>query len=200
MHDVWLSIKGLYDYDPTIFNGCTFPGDLPKQDIIDTILLSNAELPLVYTDPDMMRDAISLWSRIHKTSFERMWRALTEEYNPIHNYDRYEDWKDTGSEDSKDIGSEDWEDGGSATTGVMGYNASTFTDANKVETENTREVTTEKTREVKTGNTRVGRAYGNIGVTTSAQMIQGEIDVRSANVYAQLIADAFRTEFCIMVY
>lgn len=168
MHDVWLSIKGLYDYDQTIFDGCTFPGDLPKQDIIDTILLSNAELPLVYTDPDMMRDAISLWSRVHKTSFERMWRALTEDYNPIHNYDRYEDWQDDGT----------------AVTGVMGYNASDFTDANKVDT----------------GNKRKGRAYGNIGVTTSAQMIQGEIDVRSANVYAQLIADAFRTEFCIMVY
>lgn len=168
MHDVWLSIRGLYDYDHSIFDGASFPGTLDKQDIVDTILFANAELPLVYTDPSMLKDAISLWSRIQRRSFEKIWDALTQEYNPIHNYDRYEDWQDDGT----------------AVTGVVGYNSSDFTDANKVDT----------------GNKRKGRAYGNIGVTTSAQMIQGEVDVRTANVYAKLIADAFRTEFCIMVY
>ena len=41
--------------------------------------------------------------------------------------------------------------------------------------------------------------WGNIGVTTSAQMLQGELDVRRFNIYSQ-IADIFVSEFCILVY
>ena len=168
MHDVWLSIKGLYDYDPSIFNGCRFPGTLAKQDIIDKILFDNAELPLVYTDPGMMKDAISLWSRINARSWERIWEALSQDYNPLHNYDRTEEWHDDGT----------------AVTGVVGYNSSDFTDANKVDT----------------GNNRTGHAYGNIGVTTSMDMLRQEVEGRTEIIYAQLISEAFRSEFCVMVY
>ena len=43
------------------------------------------------------------------------------------------------------------------------------------------------------------RLYGNIGVTTSQQMLQSELDVARWNVYEQ-IADLFVDEFCIMIY
>ena len=41
--------------------------------------------------------------------------------------------------------------------------------------------------------------YGNIGVTTSAQMLEGELEVRKNNLY-NMIADCFATELCILVY
>lgn len=44
-----------------------------------------------------------------------------------------------------------------------------------------------------------GRMYGNIGVTTSQQMLQSELDLALWNLYDQ-IADLFISEFCIMVY
>ena len=171
MAKAWLSINGLYNYDPHIFDDVAFPGiDEPaaKQLVIEKILLDCAELPLVYSDPFMMHRALSIWSNTHYDAWERISRALTEEYNPIHNYDRNETWTDTGE----------------STAGVMGYNSTKFTDANKVNT----------------GNTRTGHAYGNIGVTTSAQMIEQEIDIRTRQTMADIIVDSFKSEFCVMVY
>ena len=168
MAKAWLSIRGLYDYDATIFDDVNFPGALDKSVIVDKILADNAELGLVYTDPYRIRELLRIWSKTHENAFQRIYTALTEEYNPIHNYDR----------------NEEWEDKGEAVNGVMGYNSESFTDANRMDS----------------GTTRKGRAWGNIGVTTSAQMIQGEIDIRTQNTYAQIISDSFRAEFCIMVY
>ena len=44
-----------------------------------------------------------------------------------------------------------------------------------------------------------GRMYGNIGVTTSQQMLQAELDVSMFNLYDR-IADIFIQEYCIPVY
>ena len=44
-----------------------------------------------------------------------------------------------------------------------------------------------------------GRIHGNIGVTTSQQMLQSELDISRFNLIEQ-ITDLFVTEFCIMVY
>lgn len=44
-----------------------------------------------------------------------------------------------------------------------------------------------------------GRIHGNIGVTTSQQMLQAELDISRWNIIQQ-ITDLFVTEFCIMVY
>ena len=41
--------------------------------------------------------------------------------------------------------------------------------------------------------------YGNIGVTTSQQMLQAELDVQKFNIYTE-IANLFIDEFCIQVY
>lgn len=43
------------------------------------------------------------------------------------------------------------------------------------------------------------RLFGNIGVTTSQQMLQSELDIARWNLYEH-IADLFVQEFCIMVY
>lgn len=44
-----------------------------------------------------------------------------------------------------------------------------------------------------------GRIHGNVGVTTSQQMLQSELDISRFNLVEQ-ITDLFVTEFCIMVY
>lgn len=47
--------------------------------------------------------------------------------------------------------------------------------------------------------THSGRIHGNIGVTTSQQMLQSELDLAKWNLYEH-ITDLFMQEFCIMVY
>ena len=41
--------------------------------------------------------------------------------------------------------------------------------------------------------------YGNIGVTTAAQMIQGELEIRRNDIY-NIITNEFRRRFCLLVY
>ena len=48
-------------------------------------------------------------------------------------------------------------------------------------------------------NKHTARLFGNIGVTTSQQMLQSELDIARWNLYEH-IADLFCQEFCIMVY
>lgn len=48
-------------------------------------------------------------------------------------------------------------------------------------------------------NTHEGRLHGNIGVTTSQQMLQSEIDIAYFSLYDR-ITDLFLTEFCIPIY
>ena len=47
--------------------------------------------------------------------------------------------------------------------------------------------------------THAGRIHGNVGVTTSQQMLQSELDIARFNIVQQ-ITDLFMTEFLIMVY
>ena len=44
-----------------------------------------------------------------------------------------------------------------------------------------------------------GRIHGNVGVTTSQQMLQSEYDIARFNIVQQ-ITDLFLSEFCILVY
>lgn len=49
------------------------------------------------------------------------------------------------------------------------------------------------------GSIHSGRMHGNIGVTTSQQMLEAELDVAKWNIYDE-IADLFISEFCIYLY
>jgi hypothetical protein len=51
----------------------------------------------------------------------------------------------------------------------------------------------------KRDNLRTGRAFGNIGVTTTQQMIQQERETVLFNMY-KVITDSFVDRFCLMVY
>ena len=48
-------------------------------------------------------------------------------------------------------------------------------------------------------NTHTARLFGNIGVTTSQQMLQSELDIARWSIYEH-IADLWCQEFCVMVY
>lgn len=44
-----------------------------------------------------------------------------------------------------------------------------------------------------------GRIHGNIGVTTTQQMLQSEREIVQFNIY-DFIADSFKNEFCLLIY
>ena len=52
---------------------------------------------------------------------------------------------------------------------------------------------------VKNKEIKKGRAHGNIGVTTSQQMLESERNVANFNIY-DYITNQFKQEFCLCLY
>lgn len=188
-----LSILGLYNYDNTVLDGLV--NALPKdpdthEDLLDSSLLVNnillecAELEICYPEPDIMKQAVATWAGLRTSSWLKIAQALSAEYNPIHNYDRYEKIDRTYTPGA-----------GLTTTETVknpGYNAATLVTAGESSTVNTPDG---KSDTDKYDN----HMFGNIGVTTAAQMIEGELTIRRNDIY-NIITNEFRRRFCLLVY
>lgn len=179
--DITVSVLGMWQFDNGLFDKFAVPAQIDKQDVVNTILLECAELPVVYTNWDVLQGAIGLFStrRIH--AWERMATALFEDYNPLHNFDRYED--STDDENTASSGT------ANNVNTVNGYNGDAERDKQN----------TTGTSETKRGNKHAAHLYGNIGVTTIAQMLEGELEIRKHDLIS-IITREFMENFCIMVY
>ena len=94
MANARMTLMGLYNYDPTLFNDLTFPSGINKELAVDCILLKCGESPVLYTNALLMKHLINNTGVKWYNNIERMLLAIESEYNPIHNYDRYEEWHD----------------------------------------------------------------------------------------------------------
>lgn len=90
-----LTLIGLYNYDPSLFDGLSLPADYDKQTFIDSLLLEHGEKCVLYSDPAFMAQAIGAWGRKWSLELERIAQALKAEYDPIYNYDRFEEYTDS---------------------------------------------------------------------------------------------------------
>lgn len=93
----FFSVLGMYNHEEEIFADFRVPEGLDRTTAIHKILFDNAELGLVYTDPAIFPTLIKNWTDSNFYSWERAFQALQSEYNPIHNYDRHEEWTDSGT-------------------------------------------------------------------------------------------------------
>ena len=97
-----LSIMALYDDDPTVFDDFVIPTEaditddaekiedpfIPdKETLIQYICMENAELSLVFPDPDVMKKMIKIWSTINNPVWCALYNTLLYKYNPIWNKD-----------------------------------------------------------------------------------------------------------------
>ena len=121
-----MSIAGLYEYDPSIFDNFHVPEHMvgdniqPYYDVdlyISRIIFEAMDLELVYPNPAYMKKAIQLWSLGKRNVWNKMAEALTVYYNPIENYNRSETWTDTDTRTENwtdtEKRSEGWSHGGS---------------------------------------------------------------------------------------
>lgn len=188
-----LTLLGLYNWDESILDGLTLPDGIDRETLKTNLLAETAELELLYQDPNIMKVLITAWARSMQRPWERMLLALNEEYNPLHNYDRTEEWEDTGETNSNTTSAGT----GSTVRKNAGWNPGAGLADSGQDTTNT---TGTEAYEGESRNLRKGRAYGNIGVTTSAAMLKEEVDTRQKyNIYDIIVAD-FKSRFCLMVY
>ena len=150
----------------------------------------------MYADPDYMRNSTTNFFRIWFTTIQKWLEASEVTYNPIENYDRIEEWNDTV--DSNSAGNTSLNGNGTVQHDVAGFNASDLVTASKdTNTESNTGYSTDNS--ISTG-LHNGRIHGNIGVTTSQQMLQSELDIApKLNVY-DFIINSFKNRFCLQVY
>lgn len=170
-----LSILGLYNYDNTIFDDMTLPEGLDKDVLAYEILRQCSELEILYSDPAFMKGALSSWSIVNAVKWEKLYATVKAEYDPIENYNRYEEGEEIATPDLK------------TTTAVSAFNSDTFRDASSVTSEGTNAIN------------RKSHIHGNIGVTTSQQMLEAERKLQDWSIY-QFIVDSFKLDFCLLVY
>lgn len=217
-----LSVLGLYSYDSTLFDGLleNLPTYTDEDDVEhtldgavlrDNILLECAELEVVYPEPDFCKQAITVWSKMRAGVWQELYDTMFYVYDPIENYYRRESWDDNFTHGHK-RNSElthghkvtmDVED--TTVNSVAGYNGNAFGDKDKsvfsnddTETHSGKDVTDE-TNSGTDKDHREGYARGNIGVTTTQQMIESQRETVMFNLY-ETILEEFRERFCILVY
>ena len=182
-----------------LFANAVFPADIDKELVVDTILLNAGEFEPLYKDAEFMQQACEVWAKKWFHAFERWALALSEEYNPLHNYDRWEE-----IEEEHDDATTNKLDASTSTKDTNTNKRSAF-DSNNYEPHDQSQLDGSGTSKSDASGTdkgtfeRKAHLYGNIGVTTSAQMLEGEREVRQHNLY-NMIADCFAAELTLMVY
>lgn len=186
-----LTVIGLLNWDPTIFDDLQLPDGADKQTAVENICFTCGELGLVYSEPETFKRMMGVWSQVRAYGWKALWESTQLEYNPIENYDRYEDI----SEDRKSEASGTGTSSGQRAQKVRGFDGGTLVDkdtASDIGESSSRSTGQE-------GITRTAHLHGNIGVTTSQQMIMSERDVAEFSFYDKL-AEEFKQRFCILVY
>lgn len=198
-----LSVLGMLSADPDLFADIALPEQMDKDTLIDYIVQECGELEILLPRPALLRRMLNSWSRARLHSWERLYQSTMQQYNMIHNYDRYEEWQE-----ARDIS----RDGTSRSTRTPALTAqSTHSEAayntqtlkpiteDRVEQRGTDTNTGNITEDTSDDSTRSGHLYGNIGVTTAAQMLEGERELNTYDVYLA-IANEFKRRFCVIVY
>ena len=209
-----LTVEGLYNYDNTLFDGFNVPDGLVKQIAIDAILMRTRELEVLYPDFSYMKNRITIWSNKYQANWKKLYDTTVLEYNPIENYDRMEDWTDIDDGTESNFRSNDINntvgnvitESGSITEQNTAFNDGLTDHSKNIKNNNIKNNGTGYTQEnghdssqKNLKHTKTGRAHGNIGVTTSQQMIQSERDLVVFNLY-DVIAESFIENFCLMVF
>ena len=170
-----LSLLGLYSFRGDILDDFKLPEGIDRDDFIEMLLFDTAELELLTPDPDIMKQLLGRWSNVRVNAWSRMLETEMIEYNPIHNYDRQEDWVDDGTGSS-----------------ITDLSVAGFNDADMADRERTGTGTTTQSRHT-------ARISGNIGVTTTQQMLESERESRKYSTVFEIIGE-FKERFCLLVY
>ena len=203
MSSIKMTILGLYRYgeynNEDLFQNMKIPAGIDRQDLIDNILEQGAAFEILYPDFEYLQFSIGAWSKRWYRTMEKWLKALNVQYDPLNNYDRHEEWTDNDKVSGKTETAAGVNTTGQDELSVTAYDSDQYHNKEKTDSSGTSESTGSSETNTDGTSTHSGHLYGNIGVTTSQEMLREELDVQKFNLIQQ-ITDLFLTEFCIMVY
>lgn len=180
-------------WNPDLFKDIVLPEKIipHMETVINQIMADNANLKCAYPHPQMFKQMVDHFFKSRLTEFTRMYETVIADYDPIENYNRYEDSNDTSGGGFTDT------NGGSNTTvnEVSAMNSGGFQNDDK----STTTLGTTYTRKNDGRYTHHSRIHGNIGVTTTQQMLESERKLLEFN-YFKYVSSKFAEDLMIRVY
>lgn len=167
-----LSILGLLEADEHLFDDFHLPDGVDKNTLTGNIVADCAELETAYPNPKIFKYILGIWSFARVAAWNRVYQALSAEYSPIENTNKYEE---TTLGPVENAGKR--------------YNA----------TYDGPEIQTERIENTSKSVVNTVHAHGNIGVTTNQHMIGEEIGLRKTDIY-EIITQDFKNMFTLQIY
>lgn len=193
-------IRALLDYDNTIFDNMVVPDGVSLDDVVDNILFKYGDTPLFAPDPAVMKFYIGKWSNKRLDQWKRFKAAIETEYNPLENYDRIEDHEDRFTY-GHNVKTDDALNTDSTTENLTSADNATDYQPNNKGTAKGKDLRDATEKHTGTDVRKISsRLHGNIGVTTSQQMLQSELDLIPQLALIDYITEDFKIEFCLYIY
>lgn len=214
-----MPLVAMYQYDETLFSQLMLPDKLNRDFFIAYLLLDAGDIGLLRPDFCWMKWAIGVWSLKNIENWIHLVETTEYDYNPIHNYDRTETFEETSSNDRSEDRTvketsertDDYSNSGEdvTTTQTSAYDTEDFLNSERtsVKLGTGNNLTSDANRDMTDGVVgkesgtikRTLKTEGNIGVTTTQQMIQAERDIALFSIY-DVIVESFKENFCLLVY
>lgn len=183
-----LSILGLYNFDPTIFDEFNLPAVITEKGnehlVFENILLEYAELEVLYPDPAVMKQAIGVWSQSRFQNWTKMARVLYEDYDPFINIKRDERREITQTRNLSETGN--------AENKVSAWNEATYSNRSKTDTSST------DTGTISTLET--FHVEGDSAITDAQDVLRKEMEVRLMYDLIEIVVKEFKDKFLLQIY
>lgn len=202
LEQLWELGKNEGGYLTSVISGCDIDSRIDRQTLIDTIWIWCGNMEPIANDIDRFRRLTVNWFERKKYWIKNLLDTLEYDYNPIHNYDRTEVGKrhragldiQDGSSKTKGTASgtnsvSPWDNTSPATYIPCDSNSSTTSGDSTVT--NSLDTTADENFDT--------HISGNIGVTTTQQMIEAQRNVINIDVY-ELIAKRYVDDNFYMLY
>ena len=143
------------------------------------ILEKSADFPCLYPNPEFMKFMIGVWSKNCAYMMQTLFYSMVYKYNPIHNYDRNSTIQRKANSSS----------GGTVTASSTAFNSDSFKDTGK----------STSTGTASGGETITETVSGNIGVTSTQQMLEQQRNIAEFKWY-DVVSNDFINKFCVQIY
>lgn len=193
------SLIGMYIIYPQLFENLELPETIDKEVAINNILLKCGEFEVLYAAPHFLANMIGVWSKCKRYHFDTLANTTTLEYNPIENYDRFEDFEETSENQNSGSSTASGNSSGNSEKSVAGFESGKYVGSEKNSSNDISSSSSSAKNSGSSTTTHSLHMHGNIGITSSQDMIMQEREIANFSVY-DTIADEFKREFCIVVY
>lgn len=188
-----------YHWDNSLFDDMEIPAGVDKNLVVSAILEETSDFPVLITDLETLRFAITQWSKHRVDIWKHFLETTRYEYNPIENYDRTETEDTTSNKDDTMTSSTTRTGADTDTESVSAFNAAGLTDHTKSTTSYGSGSSGTDTVKAEDKFKRTLKVHGNIGVTSSQDMIKQEREIADFDII-DIIVNEYKKKFCILIY